>query len=75
MKKERNSQLIALYPIYHVLLFVLCMNFKLLSFVLCKTNFELLLFVLCMNFEHMLCLCKTNFEQIFTLLLFVCICR
>jgi hypothetical protein len=48
MKKGKSSRPIALYPIYHVLLFVLCMNF------------ELLLFMLCMNFE--LCLCKTNFE-------------
>jgi hypothetical protein len=48
MKKGKSSRPIALYPIYHMLLFVLCMNF------------ELLLFMLCMNFE--LCLCKTNFE-------------
>jgi hypothetical protein len=48
MKKGKGSRPIALHPIYHVLLFVLCINF------------ELLLFMLCMNFE--LCLCKTNFE-------------
>jgi hypothetical protein len=40
----------ALYPIYCVLLFVLCMKF------------ELLLFVSCMYFECILCLCKINFE-------------
>jgi hypothetical protein len=69
MKKGRSSRPIAMYPIYHVLLFVLCMNFELLLFVLCM-NFELLLFVLYMNFElllFVLCLCKTNFE------LFICV--
>jgi hypothetical protein len=40
----------ALYHIYCVLLFVLCMKF------------ELLLFVSCMYFECILCLCKINFE-------------
>jgi hypothetical protein len=88
MKKGRSSQPITLYPIYRVLLFMLCMNFELLLFMLCMNgalllfvlcvNCELLLFVLCMNFElllFVLCLCKAKFEQLFTLVLFVCLCR
>jgi hypothetical protein len=40
------------YPVYCEFLFVLCMNFNLLLFVLCKINLELLLFVLCINMRQ-----------------------